>query len=72
MPNRKPSYIILSDFFHFLLISRVWASIKEAAKKIQKCEFPAKLHPPECLNLPRCRLTCLSLEACNLVRSQRN
>ena len=47
MPNRTPSYITLSDFFNFLLISRVWASIKKTAKKIGKNELSAKLHPPK-------------------------
>ena len=56
MPNRTPSYIInLSGFLHFLLISRVWASIKKAAKKIRKNEFLAKSHLPRSCKI--CQIT---------------
>ena len=51
MPNLTPLYIT-SDFFHLLLISRVWAIIK-AAKKIRKNELPAKLHTPKVAKFAR-------------------
>ena len=47
MPGRTSPYITLSDFFNFLPISRLWASIGKAAKEIRKSESSAKLHPPQ-------------------------
>ena len=47
IPRQIVLNITLSDFFHFLLISRVQASVEKAAKRTWKSDFPAKLHPPK-------------------------
>ena len=53
MPNQTPSYITLSHFFHFLLISRVWASIKKASKKSGKVNSPPSYTPPKVAKFAR-------------------
>lgn len=45
-PNRALSNFNSSNFFHFLLNSRVKDTIKKAGKKAWKSEFLANLHPP--------------------------